>query len=32
MGGRRPGPHVTPGVLRHLLREMPLPVLVVNRW
>jgi nucleotide-binding universal stress UspA family protein len=32
MGGRRPGPHATPGVLRHLLREMPLPVLVVHRW
>jgi hypothetical protein len=32
VGSRRPGPHVTPGMLRHLLREMPLPVLVVNRW
>jgi nucleotide-binding universal stress UspA family protein len=32
VGGRRPGPHVTPGMLRHLLREMPLPILVVNRW
>jgi nucleotide-binding universal stress UspA family protein len=32
VGSRGPGPHVTPGMLRHLLREMPLPVLVVNRW
>lgn len=32
VGGRRPGPHATPGMLRHLLREMPLPILVVNRW
>ena len=32
VGNRRPGPHVTPGILRPLLREMPLPVLVVNRW
>ena len=32
VGNRRPGPHVTPGMLRHLLREMPLPILVVNRW
>ena len=31
VGGRQPGAHIAPGMLRHLLREMPLPILVVNR-
>jgi nucleotide-binding universal stress UspA family protein len=30
VGGRPPGAHIAPGMLRHLLREMPLPILVVN--
>jgi len=30
-GGRRDGLSLGPGVLHRLLREMPLPVLVVNR-
>jgi nucleotide-binding universal stress UspA family protein len=32
VGGRRPGLHATGGILGRLLREMPLPILVVNRW
>jgi nucleotide-binding universal stress UspA family protein len=31
VGGRTPGAHLAPGMLHHLLREMPLPILVVNR-